>query len=266
MAVLQKAVKTAQMLRPGGQTVDLATDRCPDRCNQGSNSFFGPSATAETTDRQASDGPSPLRQCGLILANVQRHEIQSTLSSSIPVISSRRSTLFSYAMIIPPRPSLDHIVSVTHGDIDQNIRAIILREFRSGSSRVLITIDLLAHDIDVQQVSLSLLVTTTCQLNQKITCIVIVVVDKSYWMIWKKGCYSQFSYQSQSKDFFDIQKLYNVVSHSTNNNKNTPKTLIAVEYTCVKVELAMNFQMRVSNKTLEFLDMNPTGNIVYSNE
>lgn len=56
------------------------------------------------------------------------------------------------------------------------------------------------------------------------------------------------------------------VSHSTNNNKNTPKTLIAVEYTCVKVELAMNFQMRVSNKTLEFLDMNPIGNIFYSNE
>lgn len=48
----------------------------------------------------------------------------------------------------------DHTVSATHGDMDQNTRDIIMREFRSGSSRVLITTDLLARGIDVQQVSL----------------------------------------------------------------------------------------------------------------
>lgn len=47
----------------------------------------------------------------------------------------------------------DHTVSATHGDMDQNTRDIIMREFRSGSSRVLITTDLLARGIDVQQVS-----------------------------------------------------------------------------------------------------------------
>jgi translation initiation factor 4A len=41
-----------------------------------------------------------------------------------------------------------------HGDLDQRERDIIMREFRSGSSRVLITTDLLARGIDVQQVSL----------------------------------------------------------------------------------------------------------------
>ena len=41
-----------------------------------------------------------------------------------------------------------------HGDMDQGQRDIIMREFRSGSSRVLITTDLLARGIDVQQVSL----------------------------------------------------------------------------------------------------------------
>ena len=46
----------------------------------------------------------------------------------------------------------DHTVSATHGDMDQNTRDIIMREFRSGSSRVLITTDLLARGIDVQQV------------------------------------------------------------------------------------------------------------------
>ena len=41
-----------------------------------------------------------------------------------------------------------------HGDMDQKERDVIMREFRTGSSRVLITTDLLARGIDVQQVSL----------------------------------------------------------------------------------------------------------------
>lgn len=45
-------------------------------------------------------------------------------------------------------------VSSTHGDIEQQERDVILLEFRTGSSRVLITTDLLARGIDVQQVSL----------------------------------------------------------------------------------------------------------------
>ena len=48
----------------------------------------------------------------------------------------------------------DFTVSAMHGDMDQRERELILREFRSGSSRVLITTDLLARGIDVQQVSL----------------------------------------------------------------------------------------------------------------
>ncbi|VWU52538.1 eukaryotic initiation factor 4A [Hepatocystis sp. ex Piliocolobus tephrosceles] len=45
-------------------------------------------------------------------------------------------------------------VSSMHGDMDQKDRDLIMREFRSGSTRVLITTDLLARGIDVQQVSL----------------------------------------------------------------------------------------------------------------
>jgi translation initiation factor 4A len=41
-----------------------------------------------------------------------------------------------------------------HADLDQKERDRIMREFRSGSSRVLISTDLLARGIDVQQVSL----------------------------------------------------------------------------------------------------------------
>jgi len=48
----------------------------------------------------------------------------------------------------------DFTVSSMHADMDQRERDTIMREFRSGSSRVLITTDLLARGIDVQQVSL----------------------------------------------------------------------------------------------------------------
>ena len=48
----------------------------------------------------------------------------------------------------------DFTVSAMHGDMDQKERDIIMRQFRSGSSRILITTDLLARGIDVQQVSL----------------------------------------------------------------------------------------------------------------
>jgi len=44
-------------------------------------------------------------------------------------------------------------VSCLHGEMDQKDRDLIMRNFRSGSSRVLITTDLLARGIDVQQVS-----------------------------------------------------------------------------------------------------------------
>jgi translation initiation factor 4A len=47
----------------------------------------------------------------------------------------------------------DFTVSAMHGDMSQQDREIIMREFRSGSTRVLITTDLLARGIDVQQVS-----------------------------------------------------------------------------------------------------------------
>lgn len=45
-------------------------------------------------------------------------------------------------------------VSHMHGEMAQDARDLIMREFRTGSSRVLITTDLLARGIDIQQVSL----------------------------------------------------------------------------------------------------------------
>merc|ERR1711964_372290 len=48
----------------------------------------------------------------------------------------------------------DFTVSTMHSELDQSERELVMQEFRSGSSRVLISTDLLARGIDVQQVSL----------------------------------------------------------------------------------------------------------------
>ncbi|KAL2538921.1 putative elongation factor 1-gamma 1 [Forsythia ovata] len=52
-----------------------------------------------------------------------------------------------------------------------------------------------------------------------------------------------------------------LILHAPSSNKNALKALIAAEYSGVKVELAKNFEMGVSNKTPEFLKMNPIGKV-----
>ncbi|RDX88730.1 hypothetical protein CR513_29627, partial [Mucuna pruriens] len=51
------------------------------------------------------------------------------------------------------------------------------------------------------------------------------------------------------------------ILHAAKTNKNAFKTLIAAEYSGVQVELAPNFEMGVSNKTPQFLKMNPLGKV-----
>ncbi|XP_028805064.1 elongation factor 1-gamma [Neltuma alba] len=52
-----------------------------------------------------------------------------------------------------------------------------------------------------------------------------------------------------------------LILHAGKTNKNAYKTLIAAEYSGVDVKLAPNFEMGVSNKTPEFLKMNPIGKV-----
>uniref|UniRef100_A0A6N2LRC4 Uncharacterized protein n=1 Tax=Salix viminalis TaxID=40686 RepID=A0A6N2LRC4_SALVM len=52
-----------------------------------------------------------------------------------------------------------------------------------------------------------------------------------------------------------------LVLHAGSTNKNAFKTLIAAEYSGIQVELVKNFEMGVSNKTPEFLKMNPIGKV-----
>ncbi|XWS55333.1 hypothetical protein CRYUN_Cryun10bG0165800 [Craigia yunnanensis] len=52
-----------------------------------------------------------------------------------------------------------------------------------------------------------------------------------------------------------------LVLHAGKTNKNASKALIAAEYSGVEVKLVENFEMGVSNKTPEFLKMNPIGKV-----
>ncbi|OAY83361.1 Eukaryotic initiation factor 4A-1 [Ananas comosus] len=101
--------------------------------------------------------------------------------------------------------SRDHTVSATHGDMDQNTRDIIMREFRSGSSRVLITTDLLARGIDVQQVSLVINYDLPTQPENYLH-----RIGRS-GRFGRKGVAINFVTRDDERMLFDIQRFYNVV-------------------------------------------------------
>lgn len=73
-----------------------------------------------------------------------------TISQAIIYVNTRRKVEW----LTSKMEERDFTVSALHGEMEQKERDTIMREFRTGSSRVLITTDLLARGIDVQQVSL----------------------------------------------------------------------------------------------------------------
>ena len=66
------------------------------------------------------------------------------------VINTRRKVDF----LADQLAKRDFTISTMHAELDQKERDFVMREFQSGSSRVLISTDLLTRGIDVQQVSL----------------------------------------------------------------------------------------------------------------
>merc|ERR1712137_1406187 len=73
-----------------------------------------------------------------------------TITQAIIYCNTRRKVDF----IADQLQKRDFTISTMHAELDQKERDLVMREFRSGSSRVLISTDLLARGIDVQQVSL----------------------------------------------------------------------------------------------------------------
>lgn len=75
-----------------------------------------------------------------------------TISQCIIYVNTRRTADWLYQKL----NAQDYCCSVMHAELEQAERNRVMRAFRSGSSRVLISTDLLARGIDVYQVSLVL--------------------------------------------------------------------------------------------------------------
>eukprot|EP00727_Mastigamoeba_balamuthi_P006507 m51a1_g2477 putative atp-dependent rna helicase eif4a (1223) ;mRNA; f:60481-65440 len=91
---------------------------------------------------------------------VEREEWKlDTLCDLYETLSIAQSVIFANTRrkvewVADKMKSKNFVISCTHGELEPAERTAILNEFRSGKSRVLITTDLLARGIDVQQVSL----------------------------------------------------------------------------------------------------------------
>jgi superfamily II DNA/RNA helicase len=76
-------------------------------------------------------------------------------------------------------------ISYIHGDMTQEERNNIMQEFRSGQSRVLISTDLLARGIDIQQVSV-VINTRDCPLLN--SCIILFLSSCALLISLSTGC------------------------------------------------------------------------------
>ena len=73
-----------------------------------------------------------------------------TISQTVIFCSSKKKVIWLQQEL----EAREFTTSIIHGDMDNDDRVKIMNQFRSGSSRILISTDLLARGIDVQQVSL----------------------------------------------------------------------------------------------------------------
>ena len=94
-------------------------------------------------------------------------------------------------------------VSATHGSVNADDRRRIMEEFRTGGSRVLITTDLLARGIDVQQVSV--VINYDLPKNKENY---LHRIGRS-GRFGRKGLAINFICQEDRRDFIELQRYYN---------------------------------------------------------
>jgi len=150
--------------------------------------------------------------------NVEREEWKlDTLCDLYETLAITQSVIFANTRrkvdwLTDKMRTRDHTVSATHGDMDQNTRDIIMREFRSGSSRVLITTDLLSRGIDVQQVSLVINYDLPTQPENYLH-----RIGRS-GRFGRKGVAINFVSKEDERMLMDIQKFYNTVIEELPSN------------------------------------------------
>jgi len=96
-----------------------------------------------------------------------------------------------------------HMVSSIHAEMQQADRDRIMKEFRNGATRVLITTDLLARGIDVYQVSIVINYDVPMQKETYIH-----RIGRS-GRFGRKGNAINFVTPEEKTDLEDLQKFYN---------------------------------------------------------
>mmetsp|Transcript_8511 Transcript_8511/g.16138 ORF Transcript_8511/g.16138 Transcript_8511/m.16138 type:complete len:412 (-) Transcript_8511:55-1290(-) len=150
--------------------------------------------------------------------NVEREEWKlDTLCDLYETLAITQSVIFANTRrkvdwLTDKMRARDHTVSATHGDMDQNTRDIIMREFRSGSSRVLITTDLLSRGIDVQQVSLVINYDLPTQPENYLH-----RIGRS-GRFGRKGVAINFVSKEDERMLMDVQRFYNTVIEELPSN------------------------------------------------
>ena len=106
---------------------------------------------------------------------------------------------------------MDFPISCIHGDMDQSVRNEIMEKFRSGTSRVLVSTDLLARGIDIQQVSVVI--------NYDIP-------NNTESYIHRIGRSGRFGRKGLSINFvthYDIKKLHEIESYYSTHIEELPE-------------------------------------------
>jgi translation initiation factor 4A len=150
------------------QVQDLVTDFIP---KQAQIALFSATITQELRDITPRFMRNPeeiyVKQEQLTLAGIKQYYIDvsreeykfSTLCDLYQSIRIAQAIIYSQSKsrvqnLHEKLNSQNYPVSMIHGDMSQSERSEIMKQFRNGSVRILITTDLLARGIDVQQVSL----------------------------------------------------------------------------------------------------------------
>merc|ERR1739838_312976 len=122
-----------------------------------------------------------------------------TITQAVIFVNTRRNA----TRLVEDLNRNDFTVSLIHGgDMDQKDREMVMREFRSGSSRVLVTTDLLGRGIDVQQVSLVINYDIPAQRESYIH-----RIGRS-GRFGRKGCAINFISEKDAHQLKDIEKFY----------------------------------------------------------
>lgn len=87
-----------------------------------------------------------------------------------------------------------HTVSLIHGELDQRERDMRMQEFRTGSSRMLISTDVLGRGIDVHQVGLVVNFDVPRQLE------LYLHHYRAVWKLWEEGRRHQPDHQAGCAD------------------------------------------------------------------